>query len=245
MNCLFLDLVKMIGIGQHDRTSHISLRKCHAHICFIIRNLHLFHQIFFDQLIFDISQLQHYTSGTNRGKKNLRILCQKQDHRISRRLLDRLQQRILRLYTHHICIWYNIDLIFAAVWLDHNIIVDLLSDVINTDRIWFFVCHPDNIRLIIRCCLFAGLALSACVSVFIPVLTLQAHSEQICQKSFSGTFFPIQNICMGNFICFYCIFDILYNIFMSNYIFKTAHIITCCLFLNFLWLLFQYSIILM
>ena len=92
--------------------------------------------------------------------------------------------------------------------------------------------HPDNIRLIIRCCLFAGLALSACVSVFIPVLTLQAHSEQICQKSFSGTFFPIQNICMGNLICFYRIFNILYYIFVSNHVFKTAHIITCCLFLN-------------
>ena len=99
------------------------------------------------------------TPGTDRLQKCIRIRGQKQDHRISRRLLDGFQQRILCLLIHFLCFIHNVYFILTAVRFDLNIMINLLTDVRHRDRIRLFMRQINNIRLVIPQCLFAGMTL--------------------------------------------------------------------------------------
>ena len=68
----------------------ISLGKCRVDLRLIIRQMHMLHQIFFHITLFHRTQIQGHAPGRNRRKQRIRIAGQKQDHRISRWLLDGL-----------------------------------------------------------------------------------------------------------------------------------------------------------
>ena len=95
-------------------------------------------------------QLKLHTARKNRWQKCL-FICRNQDHnRIRRRLLDRLKERVLGLYRHFLGFINDIDLIITAVGPDHNRVVDLLSDIVNTDAGGFFMRQIDQIRVASR-----------------------------------------------------------------------------------------------
>ena len=179
MDRLFFDLIEILRIREHDRLSHIPLRKGNAHIGFVVRDLQVLHKVLLHKLILDIPQLHHHAPGPDRRQERIRILRKEHDHRILRRFLDRLKERVLGLYAHKIRVRDDIDLILTAVRADHDIVIYLHTDIVHADRIGLLVGNPDNIRLVAAESLSARLALPACISVFVPVLALKAHSKQI------------------------------------------------------------------
>ena len=179
----------MFGLCQHDCFAHIALCKCCTDISLVIRYFQLLHQVFADQLIADIAQLQHDTSGSDGRKKLLCILSQKKNHRILRWLFQCLQQCILRLRRHQICLRHNINLIWSLIRLDLNIVIQLCTNVIHTDRIRLLMLHPDYIRMIATICLFAGMTLvTRRTSLF---LTKQRLCKKRCQHLLTRTTFSV------------------------------------------------------
>lgn len=55
-----------------------------------------------------------------------------------------LQQGILRLLSHLLCLVYNINLIIAAVRPYHNRVIDLLSDIIHTNAARFLMLYINK-----------------------------------------------------------------------------------------------------
>ena len=91
-----------------------------------------------------------------RLKQHIQCIRQEQDNRIFRRLLNGLQKCILRLHGHLLSFIYNINFIFAAVRFDHNIVVDLFTDIIYTNTVGLLMRNPLYIRVI------AAVKLMAC-----------------------------------------------------------------------------------
>ena len=116
----------------------------------------------------------------------------------------------------------NIDLIRTLVRLYHDSIIDLLPDIVHTDRIRLLVSDSDNIRMI------AGLSLTAGVTGIArlrsPLFTQKRHCEKICQHLLSGAPLSVHNVCVGYLIHLYRILDIINNVFVAYHIFKASHV---------------------
>ena len=132
---------------------------------------------------------------------------------------------------------YSIPAILSFIGLKYiqeadDPVINLCTNIINTDRIRFLMCHLNNIRLIAALCLFTGLTFSTCLYVFRTILALQAHSKKIRKKPLPRSPFAIQNICMRYCISLNCARNILDYVFVPYYIFKTTHFyhLPCILF---------------
>ena len=110
------------------------------------------------------------------GKMYFYIIGQKHDHCIFRRLLDCLQQRVLRLKCQLLRLVDDINLVRTAVRLDHHIVNELLADFIDADGVRLFMLHINDIRMILALCLFTGRAFHTGLD---PVLlALKRHRKQ-------------------------------------------------------------------
>ena len=72
-------------------------------------------------------------------------------------------------------------------------------------------------------CLSAGMAHIARLRP--SFFTQERHGKQACQHLLSGTSLPVQNIGMPYLSVFHRTLNVLYNVFVTNYIFKTSHVV--------------------
>ena len=183
----------------------------------IIRYMEMLHQVLLYQTVIYNLQIQTYTSGTNGRQQSINIACEKHDNCIFRRLFNGLQKSILCLGIHQLCICHNINLVWAAVWLNIHIIDNLFPDFVNCNHIWLLMGHHNDIRVILTDCLLAGITMSARLRT--ALFTLQCHRIGSCQQFLSRTRVTCKNIRMGHFLCLYGILQ------MSDYLFMSYNVV--------------------
>jgi len=179
----------MLRVGQHDGPAHIALGKCGTDICLVIRHFQLLHQISLDQLVLNVAQLQHHAAGIDGGKELVRVLCEKQDHHILRRLLDGLQKGVLSLYRHKIRLRDDIHLVGSLVRLHRNRLIHLFPDIVHAYAPRLLVGHPDDVRMVPALSLNAGMTFPAGLRPLL--LTQERLREKRRQKLLPRASFPI------------------------------------------------------
>ena len=167
------------------------------------------------------------TSGLDRRQKCIQIICEKNNDCICRRLLDSFQKSVLRLLRHFVGFRNNVYLMLTAVWLDLDIIIELLTNIIDTDA-RFFMSNVADIRMIAGLCLMTGLASVAGIGVWM-FFTLKRLCKGVCQHTASGTGFSVDNVGVRDISCLDCCLEMLLCLLLSYDIFKICH--KCLLFI--------------
>ena len=109
----------------------------------------------------------------------------------------------------------------TAVWLDLDIVVELLTDVINADA-RFLMGDIADVRMIAGLCLVTGLAAVAGVCIGM-LLTLQSLCKGVSEHASAGAGLAINDICMGNVPCLNGCLEVFLCLLLSNDIFKICH----------------------
>ena len=181
----------------------------------------LLHQIFLDKLICHRLHIQDDAAAENGRQKRIYIRCQQQNNRIGRRFLQGFQNRVLRLRCHLLRLVDNINLIGTAVGLDAHIVIDLRTDVIDTDGIRLFMCHMNNIGMVVRQRLLAGMTF---LTRLRPLLfTLQRHSKDPRNELLAGGFLTVDDVRMGNLSRPDRILQVFLHLLLSYNVPKVSH----------------------
>ena len=170
----------MIRIGHLLGLADIPLRKRGLYLCLIVRNVHPVHQVVLHQTVPHRLQAEDHTSGSDRRQQCVRIVCQKHDDRIGRRLFYRLQKSVLSLERQLVGIIYNIDLVRAFIRLDTYVVNQLIPDLVDSNRIRLLMGDVYDIGMVLIQSFLTGCTFHARLdSVF---LALQRHSKQRSQQ---------------------------------------------------------------
>ena len=121
----------------------------------------MLHQICLNLLIRHRLELQQHASGTDRVEKALLVCREQQNDRILRRLLDRLQDRVLRLHRQLLRLRDDVNLIFSIIGTNLYIAYELLPDVLHADAVRLLVCEMNDVRMIAARRLLTGMTAAA------------------------------------------------------------------------------------
>mgnify|MGYP000864995590 CR=1 FL=1 len=130
--------------------------------------------------------------------EGLGIRRQQENNRIGGRLLDRLQESILRLLIHLLRLIDDIDLVIAVVGPDDDVAVDLAANVIHGDGSRLLMGQVDNIRLIVTHGLPTVMAVSAGIRPLL--LAEQGLSEGLRQHPLPGSLLFADDIGMRDLL---------------------------------------------
>ena len=113
------------------------------------------------------------------------------------------------------------NLIGAAVGFDPHVIIDLRTDVVDTDGIRLFMRHMNNIGMVVRQRLFAGMTF---LTRLRPLLfTLQRHSKDPRNELLAGGFLTIDDVRMGNLSRSDRILQVFLHLLLSYNVPKVSH----------------------
>ena len=136
-------------------------------------------------------QLQLRTAGTDGGQQCLRIIRQQHTHRVSRWLLQNLQQGVLSLHTKGL----GEDIYFFVRFIGTNKhILPVFLHHFDRHLLMVRVCDGDNIRVVAGHSLPAGVAPQTGLVCF---LAYGRSCQQLCQGALTGAFRSADQVEMG------------------------------------------------